>query len=237
MQNEELRRRFESVGGGRDGAAGAFGVTIHEGSLRDYWALARFHYIAGRPGPVARVLRAADERSGELAGVLVASMPTLNGRWRALAWPGRYAGADAAAGVRRLNAEVRTISRVVVDPRYRGRGVAVALVGAYLANPCTVRTEAVAAMARACPFFERAGMRRVHAPSPPADGALRRRLAPLGGPAALLEPAPAEAARDALHAWARRRRLRNPDGRALAARAYAALTHPPLAFVHDRSLS
>src|SRR5205823_1709377 len=94
-----------------------------------------------------------------LAAVLVVSMPTLNGRWRELAWPGRFCGGDQRACARRLNEEVRTISRVIVEPRWRGLGVATRLVREYLRSPLTEKTEAAAAMGVCCPFFEAAGMR------------------------------------------------------------------------------
>jgi GNAT superfamily N-acetyltransferase len=206
------------------------GVTIQAGSIDELRALSRFHYAAGRPGPIARVLRAVDE--GETVGVLAASMPTLNGRWRALAWPGNYDTPDKRANARRLNREVRVISRVIVDPRYRGRGIAVRLVREYLADPCTVRTEALAAMSHACPFFERAGMDRVALPPSRADARLLRAMARHGvDPADLLRGVP-EAIIPALRAWARARTLRGGD---IAGRAFAALTLPPVAHVHDRS--
>lgn len=145
------------------------GILIQRGRRADYDRLAPWHYIAAAPATFDRVLRAVwTSASGtrHLAGVLVVSRPALFGWWRDLAWPGTYIprrvdGAlvpgrpDAA---RRLNADVRTITRVVVDPRLRGAGVATALVRAYLRRPLTHRTEASAAMGEVCPFFERAGM-------------------------------------------------------------------------------
>jgi hypothetical protein len=96
--------------------------------------------------------------AAEVCGVLVVSMPSLNGRWRGAAWP-EPAGGDKRARARRLNESVRTISRVIVEPRWRGLGVATRLVREYLRRPLTERTETVAAMGAACPFFARAGMR------------------------------------------------------------------------------
>lgn len=203
-------------------------ITIEAGVPADLAPLARFHYAAGRPGPIAHVLRAIDDN--EVVGVLVASMPTLNGRWRAIAWPGEYDTPDKRANALRLNHDVRVISRVIVDPRYRGRGLAVRLVRAYLANPCTARTEALAAMAHACPFFERAGMRRIDLPPSKADARLLRALATHGlEPADLLHHPPDTIASN-LRAWASARKLRGGD---ISGRAFAALAHPPVALVHD----
>ncbi len=207
-------------------------ITIEAGTPADLNPLSRFHYAAGRPGPIARVLRAVDD--GETIAVLVASMPTLNGRWRAVAWPGEYDTPDKRANALRLNHDVRVISRVIVDPRYRGRGLAVRLVRAYLDNPCTARTEALAAMAHACPFFERAGMQRIDLPPSKADAKLLRAMARHD-----LEPAdllhhPPDSIAPSLRAWANARKLRGGD---IPGRAFAALTHPPVALVHDRSAS
>lgn len=205
-------------------------ITIEPGTIDDLRSLSRFHYAAGRPGPVTRILRALDD--SETIGVLVASMPTLNGRWRAIAWPGDYDTRDKRANALRLNRDIRVISRVIVDPRYRGRGLAVRLVRTYLDQPCTPRTEALATMAHACPFFERAGMDRIDLPPSNADAKLLRAMDRHGVRRPdLLAPVP-DAILPALRTWARTRKLRGSD---IAARAFALLTHPPVAHVHERS--
>lgn len=145
---------------------------IEAGTLADYDALAGLHYRSGRPASIVKTIRAADALTGEIAGVLVVAMPTLNGAWRRLAWPGRYETGNKRVDARRLNDEVRRIARVVVDPRHRGVGLASRLVRAYLDEPLTARTEAVAAMARFSRFFERAGMRAIDVPTLPRDARL-----------------------------------------------------------------
>jgi len=134
-------------------------ITIERGTTDDLRTLAPLHYRAGPPGPVQLVLRATD--GATLAAILAACRPTLNGPWRDKAWPGRYASTDRRENARRLNAEVRTIARVIVDRPYRGRAVARRLVRAYLDHPLTIRTEAVAAMGSCSPIFTRAGMREI----------------------------------------------------------------------------
>lgn len=148
-------------------------VCIEIGEWEDYRALRAGHYEGGDPAAPVRVLRAAI--GGELAGVLVVAMPTLNGWWRARAWPASGVG-DRRARAAWLNAHVRRIARVIVDPRLRGMGVGAALVRAYLAEPLTDRCEAVAAMGLVCPIFERAGMRRVQGGERAEDRRLRRLL-------------------------------------------------------------
>jgi len=143
-----------------DRAAPAFDelYRIESGSRADLRALAPLHYRPGAPATIARVLRCTDRSTGELVGVLSVSLPTLNGRWREPAWPGRYQSDDRRADAHRLCSEVRCISRVIVSPSHRSMGVARELIRAYLADPLTVRTEAVSAMGRISPVFERAGM-------------------------------------------------------------------------------
>lgn len=141
-------------------------MRIERGEWADYERLSVWHYLAGTPATMDVVLRAVCEAPGMpplVAGVLVVSRPTLFGWWRDDAWPGRYiprrGGPGRVQAAQCLNAELRTISRVIVDPRFRALGVASALVRHYLAHPLTMRTEAAAAMGGLCPFFARAGMR------------------------------------------------------------------------------
>jgi len=136
-------------------------IHIEPGTIDDYRQLAHLHYLADEPATRTLVLRAVRQTISQgnvLAGVLVVSMPTLNASWRTRAWPGVFNTNSKAINARRLNAHLRTISRVIVEPRSRGLGVASALVRAYLHNPQTIATESIAAMGSACPFFERAGM-------------------------------------------------------------------------------
>jgi GNAT superfamily N-acetyltransferase len=148
-------------------------LRISRGTFADYERLAHFHYRAGRPATIAGILTARLAEPGnpgsEPIAVLVASMPTLNGAWRSLAWPGDYdpGRLDPRAGrargkrdiARRINRDIRCISRLIVHPLHRARGLGAALVRAYLADPLTRRTEAVSAMGAASPVFARAGMR------------------------------------------------------------------------------
>ncbi len=147
-------------------------LIIEPGTRRDYDALAPWHYRAGPPATMACVRRAIDSRTGELAGVLVVSRPVLNAQWRSLAWGERYSSGDKRRDARRLNDEVRCISRVIIDPRYRGLGAARSLVRAYLDSPLTIRTESAAAMGRISPFFAAAGMREWRLPPRGPDARL-----------------------------------------------------------------
>lgn len=140
-------------------------IRIEPGTMEDYASVAHLHYRSGPPATIVRVMRAMrrvprfiDPSREILAGVLVVSMPTLNGGWRDRAWPGVFPKHDKRCNAHLLNEHIRTISRVIVEPRSRGLGVATKLVRAYLDNPLTQGTEASAAMGGVCPFLERAGM-------------------------------------------------------------------------------
>ncbi|MBX3363375.1 MAG: GNAT family N-acetyltransferase [Phycisphaeraceae bacterium] len=217
-----------------------------EGTIDDYHTLAHLHYRAGPPGPVACVLRIDDRARRTLAAVLVVTRPALRGRWRDLAWPGRYSGAPPRVILTRLNAEVRTIARVVVDPRYRGLGLAAWLVRAYLASPMTIRTEAVAAMGAHVPLFERAGMRRYLLPPARGEARLLDALAHVGADAAALADGTmlARLAADPfiereLRLWARGRgslrRFADDETTSLLTRAKKHLAPCLAAFTHDAS--
>jgi GNAT superfamily N-acetyltransferase len=229
------------------GMNGGVRVVVGAGSRRDAERLARWHYRATGPATLVRVLTA--EVEGEAAGVLCVSMPVLNGSWRTAAWGGRYTAGDRAARARRLNAEVRCISRVIVEPRHRGLGVATALVRAYLESALTERTEAVAVMGWYSGFFERAGMRGVEVRESSRDRALRAAL--VGAGVAVWRLAEVErVARlvrrrkdlgEALGRWARASRatgcVARGDVEELVRRALFALGTRRKAFVHDRAWS
>lgn len=218
-------------------------IRFVEGSTADYRALAHHHYRAATPATVCRVLK-ADDPDGRTIGVLVVSRPALNGPWREAAWPGEF----PARGAHLLNQQVRVISRVVVDPRSRGRGVAAAMVRAYLDSPLTVRTEALAAMGRACGFFERAGMRRVEYAPARRVAALARRLREIrvrpwefADPDALMRRLDADeharlhrALRTYADAHASTRAVKHADLRTLITTAARSIGTRPVAYVAER---
>lgn len=219
-------------------------LTVEAGTIADYHALAHWHYRGGRPATVARVLRAIwrpPGRGGLLAGVLVVSMPTLNGRWRR-----PVPGESKREAARRLNCPrrgVRCISRVIVDPRFRGLGVATVLVRAYLRRPLTPSTEAVAAMGPYSGFFVRAGMRAVALPPSRRDAALRAALRRAGVRAWRLTDAAAVARvavrsadlRGALHRWWRASRATRGAGGGAGRDRGARRRTPPLRRIIERA--
>jgi ABC-type lipoprotein export system ATPase subunit len=158
-------------------------VRITHGTRADLEALAPLHFRRGAPATVELVLRATDATTGALAGVLAVSRPTVHAAWRDMVWPGRYTRGPIGVRVRRINRELRCISRVIVDPRYRSAGIAARLVRAYLRRPLTVRTETITAMGGASEgggFFARAGMERHAMPVAACDARLADALDHVG---------------------------------------------------------
>jgi GNAT superfamily N-acetyltransferase len=218
-------------------------LWIQSGMLADYRRLARFHYRPALPATCIRVLTLHAPDEADPIAVLTISMPGLNASWRALAWPGIFSGPDKRERAVRINAQLRTISRIVVDPRWRGMGAARFLVRAYLEQPLTPCTEALAAMGACCPFFTRAGM--MPCPVPPSRhddrllAALRdARLQPWQ----LIDPRiQANLGHDSplarrIRSWANASRAHRAIARGpietLALRAAAALSGPRTAYFH-----
>jgi len=144
-------------------------LRIGPADLRAYERLARYHYRAERVCAAAAVWAAWDDDplrldGGEPVGVIVYAMPVANLALRNAAFGGRLRGLDRSLRMQWLNAYVRTIRRVVVDPRYRGLGLASRLVRETLDQVGVPFVEALAVMGHVHPFFERAGMRAFRAP-------------------------------------------------------------------------
>jgi GNAT superfamily N-acetyltransferase len=144
-------------------AGGRCRWPVRRGGIGEFLALARFHYVVAPPAAHKRVWSVPVPRSRRVPGgpavaaVLVVSPPVLGCGGRDAATAGRYRDRGGPhAG--RINADFECISRVVVHPSFRGRGLAVRLVRHAIATAATPRVEALAAMGRVHPFFELAGM-------------------------------------------------------------------------------
>ncbi len=137
---------------------GQFQIT--RGSAADYSELARFHYRPGRPATWAGIWIIQYETRLIAVGVL--SYPTINSNARDAALDlHRLTRPARPARLAFINANIRTISRVIVHPQFRGLGLASRLVQR-ICHDCPTRwTEACAAMARIHPFFEKGGMTRL----------------------------------------------------------------------------
>lgn len=156
-------------------------LPIRLGCRADYLALKPHHYRPGNPATMMRVLvmedaaaTPADRYLGRVPvprpiAVLTESLPVLSCQLRDAALDGRYGHLRPKPRSALLNQELRCISRVIIDPRWRGLGLAVRLVRNALATATTRYTEALAVMGRVSPFFERAGMTAYERPPLPTD--------------------------------------------------------------------
>ena len=145
-------------------------LRILPGTLEDYRRLAHYHYRDVRPGPVAAIfaLRPESESpvSASTVGVIVYSMPVPEVQLRDVATDGFFAGFDRSTKCALLNRHVRCITRLVVDPRFRGLGLASRLARETMPRLDVAIIEAMAVMGLVNPFLERAGMTAYRADVP-----------------------------------------------------------------------
>jgi ribosomal protein S18 acetylase RimI-like enzyme len=129
------------------------------GSAADFRKLARFHYCAAAPASFALTMT-IDHVTGmagrRVVAVGVLSNPALSCRAREAAlalsrvpreWRWEY-----------LNRHLRTVSRVIVHPQYRGIGLASEVVRCLVRQSPTRYVEAISRLVMHHPLFERAGM-------------------------------------------------------------------------------
>jgi len=139
-------------------------LILREGTRADYAALERFHYIAGRPATFAAIWTIHHQQLDELLGQLqshpiaiaILSYPCLNSSARELALNLHHLSRKRSQNF--VNQNIRTISRIIIHPTYRGLGLARILIQSILKNPPTRFTEALATMAKAHPLFKKSGM-------------------------------------------------------------------------------
>ena len=153
-------------------------LVLGRGSGRDYGPLAAFHYAAGAPATWAAVwvVRYFEERIAArtrvdttepspartvAVGVLSYPVPSCRPRQR---WFGL--SGSRADNLNFANANLRTISRVVVHPQFRSLGLSTLLVRCLCEHCDTRYVEAIALMGHVHPLFARAGMTRTNADHP-----------------------------------------------------------------------
>ena len=153
-------------------------VELTEAGGDDWRALAPLHYRSHALAGLDRLW--ALRYRGDLVGVVAYCYPAVNLAARNRALGVLVARLPARGRARFWNGHLRAVSRVVIDPNWRGLGLAVRLVRETLPLAGVPYVEALAAMARVHPFFERAGMTRYPTVSPPAAERLREALATAG---------------------------------------------------------
>jgi len=161
-------------------------LQIVSGSSDDYDRLACYHYRDGHPGPAvatfalkpcepavkpqAKYLAPRFTRGSavmpQTVGVIVYTMPTAGTELRNVATGDIFKGFDRKTRLALINKTIRRIARVIIEPRFRGLGLAARLVRETMPKLNVPVIEALAVMGIVNPFFEKAGMTAYTAPLP-----------------------------------------------------------------------
>lgn len=138
-------------------------VQIVPGCLDDYKKLAHYHYRDCRPGPFEKIFILRNESAAparkKTIGVIVYSMPSPRLQLRNTVTNNFFGGFDRNTQLELINKNIRCISRVIIEPRFRGLGLANRLVRQTMPQMNVPIIEAMAVMGWINPFLEKAGMR------------------------------------------------------------------------------
>lgn len=140
-------------------------LRIEKAGIEEYRRLSHFHYRQRSISAFNAIFAIRDchprrGRSGTLAGVIVYSNPVPNLTLRNAATGGIFTGlSDRRLQLQMLNKHIRCISRVVIEPRYRGLGLAAWLVRETMPMLDVAIIESLAVMGLVNPFFAKAGMK------------------------------------------------------------------------------
>jgi len=147
-------------------------LQIIRGSLEDYKQLAHYHYRDSHLGPFTAIFairpaKALGAQSGpRTIGVIVYTMPSPAIELRNIATDNLFAGLDRTTQLDLVNKNIRCIGRVIIEPRFRGLGLASRLVRETMPEMGVPLVEAMAVMGLVNPFFEKAGMKAYAAKMP-----------------------------------------------------------------------
>jgi hypothetical protein len=161
-------------------------LRVVPGNIEDYEALAHYHYRDCRLGPFAAIfaLRCdsvlARRAGAKTIGVIVYTMPTPTLELRNIATGKIFAGLDRSTQLLLINRNIRRISRVIIEPRFRSLGLAARLVSETMPLLNVPIIEAMAVMGRVNPFFEKANMQVFTAKAPARCARLIEALSYIG---------------------------------------------------------
>jgi len=147
-------------------------LEIAEGGRQDYEQLSMYHYRDTNLGPYAAIYilkptgRLALSLNKKAVGVIVYTMPPTALELRNIALSDLLGGLDKRTRLSVINKNIRTISRVIIEPRFRNLGLATTLVKETIGLLDVPIIEAMAVMGLVNPFFEKAGMTAYKAPLP-----------------------------------------------------------------------
>jgi len=177
-------------------------LEIVPGTYDDYKKLSHYHYRDNGPGQFTTIyalrtfsprhclgltvaVKATDKQrntrtSHSCIGVIVYSTPCLGQELRNIATGNFFIGFDRNTQLALLNKNVRRISRVIIEPRFRCLGLATRLVRETMPLMNFPIIEASAVMGNINPFFEKAGMKAYHAPEKKQNIRLKEALSAIG---------------------------------------------------------
>jgi GNAT superfamily N-acetyltransferase len=144
-------------------------LQIVPGCLDDYRRLALYHYLGSNIGPASAIFVLSRASGKTPVGVIVYSNAPVVLELRNIATGHVFAGLDRSMQLELINANIRRISRVIIEPRFRGLGLASRLVRETMLLVNVPIVEALAVMGWVNPFFERAGM-KAYRPQPSEAG-------------------------------------------------------------------
>ena len=104
-------------------------LKIEQGDIEDYKKLSHYHYRESRLGPYSAIFAVkSDSWRKQTVGVIVYALPARAVELRNIALGGMLNGLSASDKLSFINKNIRNISRVVIEPRFRGLGLAAWLV-------------------------------------------------------------------------------------------------------------
>ena len=149
------------------------GLEIVAGTMDDLRSLERYHYRDKLTSPHVAIytIRDSNRRHGfglgsPVAGVVVYTNGMLHCQMRDVATGGIFRGLSIQNRLDIINAKFKSISRVIIDPRYRGLSLASWLVAETMPVVGSEFVESQAIMGHVSGFFERAGMRAFYGKRP-----------------------------------------------------------------------
>lgn len=179
-------------------------LEVVPGAMNDYKQLAPYHYREESPAAVKAVFALRAKRAGSwigsrTVGVAVYCAPHPRVELRTVATNGLFADLDLQTQLALINANIRRLARLVIEPRFRGVGLAGRLVRETMPLLEIPIIEALGVMPHVNPFLEHAGMQKFLPHTPVAHVQLVEAFSAVGIESdRLIDPAAVQAQIDAL---------------------------------------
>ncbi len=164
------------------------GFFLETAAREDVVRMSKLHYRSSGVFPYAAAWKLChktllgDSFRTYPIGIITCGMPLLNCAARHQATGDFFRIPDKRLRLERLNRYVRRISRLIIDPRFRGLGLAAHLVRQTMPLLNVPMVEAISVLGAMGRFFERAQMRRFEVPPQPKAIALAETLLAAGIP-------------------------------------------------------